>query len=257
MRGLIGSFLTAVVAGAVGAAVVAAPAVWGHGGRSDAVHACVAGGGGVTITADPTGFGDPSAGCADSKAHALDWAQTGTQGPAGPSGPAGPAGPAGSAGSPNAAAGPSVYVTHGEPVLLDLGESRTVAQMELPAGSYRIEASVTAAISRIDYAWWSGRMAATCSLAWGTRGLDATGISAFWEPIAVWNPNHRPVDPGWVRYPGNRWGSARLELLGIARRTTGAAIRLRCQVDGAGRTLGVDFLSPQIVATPIAGVVER
>ena len=72
------------------------PLVYGHGGDTSLIHACVKKNGALrTIAAD---------GACKKNETALDWSISGTPGPQGPQGPSGPAGPTGATGPTGPAA---------------------------------------------------------------------------------------------------------------------------------------------------------
>jgi hypothetical protein len=68
---------------------------------------------------------------------ALEWNQTGPQGPTGLQGPTGPQGPTG-------ATGPSdLYTNYGEARLIQRGTTATVASVTLPVAGYSLSASIS------------------------------------------------------------------------------------------------------------------
>lgn len=127
-----------------------APAVWSHGGNSQAVHACVNNATGeVTVIADSTGYGNPNLRCQrPNEQHDLDWNVAGPAGPQGPAGPAGPAGAAGKDGAPAVAPSFEVFRTSGvtpaEPFRrLDAGQNKVVARLTgLPSGTFMLKANL-------------------------------------------------------------------------------------------------------------------
>jgi hypothetical protein len=66
----------------------------------------------------------------------------GATGATGPAGPAGPAGPQGPAGAPGPAGQGKLFAFEGAPVVITAGQ--TVAELELPAGSYLLQGKLDA-----------------------------------------------------------------------------------------------------------------
>jgi hypothetical protein len=236
--------MVAMVAGAVGAALVGSAGVWAHGGDKEAVHACLAKGGAVRITAAP-GWGDPGAVC-DEKAGEtpLDW---GIRGPQGVRGPAGPAGPAGGKGAQEV-----VYSTTASARLRPWSTRNrrnvVTADLRLPAGAYRLSAGVSIEL-RDGYSVFSevahvSAYRIACALRRGNRGLDGAVMKGGWH------------DPNGL-IDGNRIGSEKLGLSGVFSWPVASVASVRCT---AGDTEG--FTEPfdvfiTLTATPIAKVIEQ
>jgi hypothetical protein len=97
----------------------------------------------IVITADPTPYGDPSAGCGSrAGSHPLDW---NVQGPAGPQGPVGPPGPAVAPAPATTDAGPLITAHTNFHTFLAAGKGfKSVLGLAVPAGRFLVIANVQA-----------------------------------------------------------------------------------------------------------------
>ena len=140
---------TRVVAGGVSLTALVVLAAWGavtvqaHGGDQPLIHSCIDNaGGGVTVIADNTGYGNPDARCPrPTQQHALDWGATGPPGPAGPQGATGQQGPAG---PPGSAAQIQVFENERKgPVQIDPGQAKIVGTLAVVGpGIYQVSAKL-------------------------------------------------------------------------------------------------------------------
>jgi len=133
-----------------------APAVWGHGGDGQKIHACVTDStGAVSVIADNTGFGNPDSRCQrPSEQHALDWNVTGPAGPAGPTGAAGPPGPQGLPGAAAAAAADLKWYVKGLPgaTMFVGGTAKVTGSLPVPGGNTYL-AHATVIVSSTSHFW--------------------------------------------------------------------------------------------------------
>ncbi len=215
MRARVRSLFMFVLGGVLVAAVMGATSVFGHGGDPQVAHLCVSATGEVTVTADPTGFGNPKDECADPKSHPLDLAPA----------------------SKSSSADPIYHARGPLAITMDFSQRlATVVELSLPAGSYRIESTMTTS-SRTAL---NGAANLTCTLTVANRGVDA-----FSEYM-----HQAPVD-----YVDQR--NTQHDLLTVANLAVPGQVRVRCERELL-QGIGIfTVFSPQIIATPIARVIER
>lgn len=220
--------LTAMVAGAIGAALTGVAGGWAHGGSGTLVHSCVGKGGGVRITAAPA-YGDPAETC-DEKAGEvpIDWSVRG------PAGPVGPRGPSGSAGGGTGAAAIAYVATKRLVTVAGSGPRRTVVSVRVPAGAYVAGAHATFGVPLVD---GRGSGIARCSLTAGTRGIAADG--------------------GSTQYAAGRGeGDTDIVLQGALVVTATTTVSVRCDVD-TSIPAGGYLAFPTLVVTRVASVDEQ
>lgn len=235
----------AAIAGGVTAALVSGAIVWAHGGDAARIHSCVTASGAVRITADPTPFGDPNAGCSTVNGeHALDWGAQGPPGAAGAAGPQGPQGPQGPAGArgpegPAGARGPSGAVS----ATLVTGRDQEFPGrrgFELTATGVRLDPGKYAVFGQVDTRVNDNTPLLFCKL---VQYVGRRAVSLDDSATKVGDSD------GIVAHVGV------MSLVEVAPRTT-SIVRLRCTTFGAIESGEVKIFDPRMIVLPVTSVAR-